>query len=153
MGKSITITAPVSTLHGERGGLHFSEGKATADSEKHEAAIAYFLQAGYTVEGLDAPDETVPDITPLDKMRKADLITLAAERGVTVPAGANVDAIRALLSGKDAADAHEPESQVNPDADPANTPTPESAPPAGTVHTTTPAAAGADNTDAQGVQH
>jgi len=145
MGKSITITAPVSTLHGERGGLHFSEGKATADSEKHEAAIAYFVQAGYTVEGLDTPTpEGVEVITPLDKMPKADLILLAAQRGVVVPEGARVADLRALLGGHDGADLNE---------QPAETATVTDEQLAGATYTVTPATTDGDNEDAQGVQH
>lgn len=142
---TVTITAPYSQLQGERGGLHFINGQAEADTEKNEGAIAYFVQAGYTVEGLDTPTpEGVEVITPLDKMPKADLILLAAQRGVVVPEGAKVADLRALLGGRDGADLNE---------QPAETATVTDEQLAGATYTVTPATTDGDNEDAQGVQH
>lgn len=142
---TVTITAPYSQLQGERGGLHFINGQATADTEKNEGAIAYFVQAGYTVEGLDTPTpEGVEVITPLDKMPKADLILLAAQRGVIVPEGAKVADLRALLGGRDGADLNEqPAETVQVDDEQL----------AGATYTVTPATTDGDNEDAQGVKH
>ena len=142
---TVTITAPYSQLQGERGGLHFINGQAEADTEKHEGAIAYFEQAGYTIDGL--PTETpegVEVIVPLEKMPKADLIKLAAQRGVIVPEGAKVDELRRLLGGRDAADLNE-QPVISAEVEDETLP--------GTVYTTTPATTDSDNEDVQGVKH
>ena len=143
------ITAPVAHFTGISAVIAFLDGVATTDDE---AAINYFTQAGYVVDGEVSEDAVTGDMKPVSKLNKTELGLLAAQKGIAVPASATKSDIVDLLDAKDAAD---PGSQPAPSEGAAVTNVvpgtgPETGAADGAAFGTTPAASDAQNEDAQG---
>ncbi|MET9253754.1 hypothetical protein [Streptomyces sp. NPDC003717] len=51
------VTTPVREFNGQVGGVWFTDGEATTDSE---GAVAYFRRHGYTVTPVDSEDDDGP---------------------------------------------------------------------------------------------
>jgi len=150
--KTVKITAPW-PVTGTHATVDFVKGEATLPAD--DPKIAYFQQAGYSVDGdIDTTDAPQAPEKPVTKMTKDELIALAAQKGILVADRATKDDIIALLNGRDAADANEPATQAGgaPVVGTGQVSDESSTPPEGTVFGATPAAADGDNEDATGAQ-
>ena len=61
------VSAPVADYTGEAAGVEFRDGVAEVDAGP---ALAYFRQAGYGVEEIDAVPESTPKPAPARRGRK-----------------------------------------------------------------------------------
>lgn len=143
------ITAPVAHFTGKSAGVDFVDGIGTTDDE---AAISYFTQAGYTVDGDVSEDAVTGDQKPVVKLTKPELVLLAQQKGIAVPSGATKDDIAKLLDSKDAADPGSQPVPAQSDIVPPVLPGDgaETGAAEGAAFGTTPAASDTNNEDAQG---
>jgi hypothetical protein len=85
------VSTPVPGHTGSVGGVHFADGRAEVDDERHAAELAYFRAQGYSVEPLDKGG--VADEKPPPPSRSAS----AAEwRSYAVSAGMPAEEARRL---------------------------------------------------------
>jgi hypothetical protein len=82
MGDKYKVTTPADKHTGQVGKVHFADGMATVDADEHAAELAYFRQAGYLVEPVEAPAGAPEPQRPAGNASKDEWVAFAVARGM-----------------------------------------------------------------------